>query len=167
MPGHESQHPPHAGPTPGFSLALRDFRSGWVDVVLRLAGQKFDFSASSVANDTLRELAHVAGFLASDVRGSCGAVFWLEPAGFELRALRGDEVRLELHESEHAFATLFEPRLVCVAPIDETSAARAILRALDAVRGEVDAGVATGAWHHEYPVKIVERSWFALNARSE
>jgi hypothetical protein len=136
------------------SIDVRNPRSGWIDVDLRLDERRFEMAVSDVANDPIRELAELALFIAKREPHGARATFWLEPAGYELSASRDPEPTLYLSYAERAFATLFPPTtLVLECPIDPDVSASEILRCLRVARPMFVAARATDprAWRHPFP----------------
>jgi hypothetical protein len=114
-------------------------------------------------------------FLVSDEHFGCSATFWLEPEGYELRASRDGVLLLTLNHSESAFAKLFPPiKTLGSFPVDGSSIAREIVRALRAVESQLvpcaeavqvtsrRASWSSHPWSHPYPLSAVEQLERAL-----
>lgn len=136
-----------------FAINIENPRSGWIDIELCVGERRFEFAASDVANDPVRELAELA---LSVVRGEplrARAVFWLEPSGYELSALRDPQLELTVSYSEHAFASLFDPEVMLRHRVDATETGAEILRCLRAAKGLLAKAATVDArpWAHAFP----------------
>ncbi len=140
-----------------FTIQIRDPNAGWLHARIVLGKQEFDLMFSEVANDPLRELAELGLFLVSNERFACGATFWLEPEGYELRASRDEELLLAMHYSDSAFANLFPPAKTLVSlAIDGPCVASEIVRALRVVEEQLAASERPG-WCHPFPIRLIEQ----------
>lgn len=140
-----------------FSISIRNPRHGWIDVELRLGEQRFELPVSDVANDPVRELAELALFIARAELGSARVTFWIEPAGYELCAMRGAVLNLVLSYSEYAFRTLDDPSPVLEQQVDPSECAAAILNCLRAAQPVFAAAVVADrtAWGHPFPEALL------------
>ncbi len=138
-----------------FSINIRNPRSGWLDLDLQVGEWQLKHSVSAVANDPVRELAELALFIVRNDSGRARVVFWLEPAGYELAAVRDHELELLVRYSKHAFANLFDPELVLEHQIDPTQCVAEILRCLRAAQ-PVFAVSDRAAWSHPFPTAVLD-----------
>jgi hypothetical protein len=149
-----------------FAINITNPRRGWIDVEIRLGEQRFEFAASDVANDPVRQLAELALSLVRCEPPNARAVFWLEPSGYELSAIRDPELELMLSYSEDAFANLFDPSVVLQQPVDASATAGEILRCLGTAKSLVAAAGAVDErpWAHPFPDALVGQLEAALEA---
>ena len=133
-----------------FAIDIGGAGAGWVGIDLTLGEQTFEMWVSDVANDPLRELADLALFVARGDLGEARATFWLEPEGYELRAVRDSALVLAVRHSRRAFATLQDPRLVLEREVEWRPVASELARALRAMLA-----VPPPRWRYELPAEQI------------
>ena len=148
-----------------FAINIENPRRGWIDVALSLGEERFEFAASDVANDPVRQLAELALSIVRGEPSKVRAVFWLEPSGYELCAGRDPDLKLTVSYSEHAFANLFDPAVVLRETVDAFATAAEILRSLRTAKSLFGAAAAVDPrpWAHPFPDTLVTQLEAALN----
>jgi hypothetical protein len=149
-----------------FAIKICNPRVGWIDVVLRLGERSFQLAVSDVANDPVRELAELALFIARGEPGRARAMFWLEPAGYELSAIRDPDLILALSYSEDAYTTLFDPTLVLAQRVEPSGSATELLDCLRTAQPIFAAALVANprSWSHPFPESLVSQLAAALSA---
>lgn len=132
-----------------FAINIGNPRAGWIDVDFRLDDQELRFSASSVLNDPVRELAELGLFIAHGHPWRARVLFWLEPEGYEVCASREPELVLRVSYSEAPCTRRRDPTVVLERTIDPMATAMEILRCLRAAQPMFAAANAADArsWH--------------------
>jgi len=148
-----------------FAINIENPRRGWIDVALSLGEERFEFAASDVANDPVRQLAELALSIVRGEPSKVRAVFWLEPSGYELCASRDPDLKLTVSYSEHAFANLFDPAVLLRETVDAFATAVEILRSLRTAKSlfAVAAAVDPRPWAHPFPDTLVTQLEAALD----
>lgn len=141
------------------SLTIHGARHGWLELELVLAEQRVSFAASDVLNDPVRELADLALFIARRGVGSARASFWLEPAGYELRAVRDWKLDLALVSAREAYPNITHGELVAEESVDAIVTARHIASQLRLAQ-QLLAG--RTAWKYGFPDDTLLAVWAAL-----
>ena len=129
-----------------FRIDIRNPRHGWIDVDFVLGDRRFELTASHVLNDPVTELAELALFVARSDPGQADVTFWLEPAGYGLRASRGPDLKLAVLYAEYAGRRLWDPSVVSEHPVGVSSTASEIVRCLRAAQPAFEAACAADSY---------------------
>jgi hypothetical protein len=141
-----------------FSIELTSPKHGWLDIALGLGGEQLRLRASDVAGDPVRSLAELTLFIKTGQPGTLGAVFWREPAGYELRATRvGDELVMAVNFSRDAYVELHDPHMVVEAPADPAEVVAELVRALLAAQRVLPVNGKRGVWRWPFPAAQLAR----------